>query len=312
VIWLPLAATLLGAAALSSVAVLVSIRVARRLNSYDFPDEARKTQDRPIPRLGGVAVAVAFSILSIASLWGFGGSGSAALSMSILMPALLAALLGYVDDVKHLLPSVRLIGQAVIGLAAWTLGTRIEVLVGVPLFDLVLTVVVIMVVVNGINLLDNTDGLAGASVLVSALGAGIIAVIFGQELVSVLGFALVGVCLGFLWHNWFPARVYLGDSGAYFLGFLLAVLVIRLRPESLSREAGIAIAILLLALPIVDTFYVIVSRLRQGIHPFTAGRDHLSHQLQGAGLSVPKSVAVLQAFSLLSVVGAVMLGIASV
>ena len=148
--------------------------------------------------------------------------------------------------------------------------------------------------VNGINLLDNSDGLAGATVLVSALGASIIAIVFGQLFNSLLGLALVGVCVGYLWHNWHPATVYMGDSGAYFLGFLLATLVIRLRPDSMQPMWGALIALLLVALPIVDTTYVVVKRLRAGIHPFTAGRDHLSHVLQDRGRSVPGSVLLLQ------------------
>jgi len=139
------------------------------------------------------------------------------------------------------------------------------------------------------------------------IGAAVIAAMFGQNLVWVLALALGGAALGFLVHNWFPARVYMGDAGAYFLGFLLAVLTVRLRPDQASSIEGIAIAVLLVLLPIVDTTYVVIQRLRRGVHPFTAGRDHLSHVLQGVGLSVPQSVLALQALLLISVGGAVTL-----
>jgi UDP-GlcNAc:undecaprenyl-phosphate GlcNAc-1-phosphate transferase len=180
-----------------------------------------------------------------------------------------------------------------LAVVAFALGSRVA-LTGILWVDAAITVFWFMAVVNGINLLDNSDGLAGSTVLVSSLGASIIAVLFGQQLVSLLGFALVGVCIGFLWHNWYPAKVYLGDSGAYFLGFLLATLVLRLRPESVSQLAGVAIALLLVALPLLDTSYVVIKRLRAGVHPFTAGRDHLSHVLQDRGRSVPASVLSLQ------------------
>lgn len=284
----------MGASALLSAgAVYVSIGLAMRFDLRDHPDGGRKNQAAPIPKLGGVAVAAAFTVCTLAVLVLFGRTGEAALAAGVLIPALLAALVGYADDLRHLNPLVRLALQGLLGLLAWLMGTRVE-LTSILGVDLVITVLWFMVIVNGINLLDNSDGLAGGTVLVSALGASFIAVLFGQELVSLLGFALVGVCIGFLWHNWYPAKVYMGDSGAYFLGFLLAALVLRLRPEPVSPLAGAAIAILLVALPLIDTSYVVLKRIRAGIHPFTAGRDHLSHVLQDGGRSVPASVLTLQ------------------
>jgi UDP-GlcNAc:undecaprenyl-phosphate GlcNAc-1-phosphate transferase len=302
-------AVVVGAAVLSGLTVYASIQVAHRLGIHDHPDGGRKIQDRPIPKLGGLAVALAFSLSAVAVLLLAGRPDAAGLAVGVLLPALLAAAVGYADDLRHLRPRVRLALQAALGLLAWILGTRIE-LTGVLAVDLVLTLVWFMVVVNGINLLDNSDGLAGSTVLLSSLGASLIAVMFGQELVSLLGFALVGVCIGYLWHNWHPARVYMGDSGAYFLGFLLASLVIRLRPESVPQATGAIIAILLVALPLLDTGYVVVKRLRAGIHPFTAGRDHLAHVLQGQGRSVPTSVIALQ--SVLAVTTLLAVGIAAV
>jgi UDP-GlcNAc:undecaprenyl-phosphate GlcNAc-1-phosphate transferase len=158
-------------------------------------------------------------------------------------------------------------------------------------------------------LLDNSDGLAGSAVMIGSIGAVIIAVAYGQSMVSLLGTALVGVTIGFLWHNWFPAKVYLGDAGAYFLGSLLALLIVRLRPMDAPGLIGVLIAVLLVLLPVTDTSFVVINRLRQGIHPFTAGRDHLSHQLQGRGASVPVSVFALQAISLTGAAAAVVLAL---
>jgi UDP-GlcNAc:undecaprenyl-phosphate/decaprenyl-phosphate GlcNAc-1-phosphate transferase len=153
--------------------------------------------------------------------------------------------------------------------------------------------------------------LAASTVLVSAVGASIIALLFNQQLVSLMAIALAGVAAGFLFHNWFPARVYMGDSGAYFLGFLLAILAVRLRPEGVPSWAGIAIALLLVALPIIDTFYVVSKRVMNGIHPFTAGRDHLSHRLQDKGRTVPGSVLLLQGVSIVGASGAVLIALVS-
>jgi UDP-GlcNAc:undecaprenyl-phosphate GlcNAc-1-phosphate transferase len=143
--------------------------------------------------------------------------------------------------------------------------------------------------------------------LASSIGAGVIAVINGQKIISLMAFSITGLAIGFLWHNWYPARVYMGDSGAYFLGFLLAVLAIRLRPVDSPQAIGVVIAILLLLLPLVDTTYVVISRLRRGVPPFTAGRDHLSHVLQNRGASVPVSVLALMGLPVASSAAAVVL-----
>lgn len=291
-------AVLIGGVLISSVTVWFSIGLADKFGVHDHPDHNRKNQDRPIPKLGGLAVAFAFSLVTLVGLLVSGNSDLISLALTVIVPALLAAIIGYIDDLRHLPPILRLTLQAVLGVVAWLLGTRAEV-TGFSLIDLVVTVLFIMVVVNGINLLDNSDGLAGSTVLVSALGASAIAILFGQELVSLLGFALVGVCIGFLWHNWHPARVYLGDSGAYFLGFLLASLIIRLSPISVPRLTGVVIALLLVALPLLDTLFVVIRRVNSGIHPFTAGRDHLSHQLQSRGLSTQTSVLALQSVAVI-------------
>lgn len=297
---------IVGSALLSGSFVAASIRVAHHYGYYDHPDGERKTQEQPIPKLGGAAVAVAFSIATVAVLLASNRPRESCLALGAVVPALGAAVVGYADDRRNLNPYLRLVLQASLALLAWALGTRVYV-TGFVWLDAAILVLWILVVVNGMNLLDNSDGLAGSTILVSALGASIIAVMYGQILVSLLGFALVGVCIGFLWHNWFPARVYMGDSGAYFLALLLALLTIRLKPAEAPAGIGILIAVLLVLLPIVDTAYVTIKRLRAGIHPFTAGRDHLSHVIQASGASVPTSVAVLQVLLVVSVIAALVL-----
>lgn len=290
VVW---AGVLVGAAVLSGLAVAVSIRIADRAGLLDHPDGARKVQERPMPRLGGVAVAIAFSFAAVGVLLFAGLADTVGVAAAVLLPALVAAFIGLVDDARTIQPLLRLILQAGIGVLAWVFGTRVEV-IGIAWLDLLFTVLWFMLLINGINLLDNSDGLAATTVLVSALGASVIAFMFGQHLISLLGLALVGVCLGYLWHNWYPARVYMGDSGAYFLGTMLASLIIGLRPSTVSPGIGVVLALLLAALPILDTSYVVSKRLRAGIHPFTAGRDHLAHVLQDGGRSVAGSVLTLQ------------------
>ena len=301
--WIFLLAAFLSAAVLSAVTVALSIRIAHRVGALDYPDSARKLQERPIPRLGGIAVALSFSLVTLVALAIGSQPRNAVLAASVLIPALAMAVLGFVDDRRHVRPVTRLSFQVLAALMAWFLGTTV-VLTGISWLDLLIFVLWVVVIINGVNLLDNSDGLAGSTVLVAALGATAIAAAGGQELVSVLGASLAGVALGFLWHNWAPARVYLGDSGAYFLGFLVAVLAVRLRPETLTVPWSILVPLLLLALPLVDTAFVVARRLLSGIHPFTAGRDHLSHELQRLGLGTGRAVLVLQIGAIIGAFGA--------
>lgn len=306
--WWILGGALVAGFVISLVSVAASIKLAHRFDILDYPDSERKVQIQPIPKLGGLAVAIAFTLISIVVLLVVDIPGELRLASSALIPALFAGLVGYLDDRHHLNPYLRLFLQGVTGVLVWWLGSQVDVF-DVTWLNAVLVVIFVMVLINGLNLLDNSDGLAGSTVIVSGLGASIIAIISGQELVSVLGLALVGVTLGFLRYNWFPARVYLGDSGAYFLATLLAVLIIRMRPESVDSRIAIIIVLLLVVLPVVDTSYVFVKRLRSGIHPFTAGRDHLSHQLQAKGKEVSTSVVTLQLLSVVGAVGAVLLAL---
>jgi len=302
------AAVLIGSGVLSWVIVTLSIRLAHRLEVFDHPDGGRKTQARPIPKLGGLAVALAFTAVMLAGVLVTDRLGFV-LGLGVLVPALAAAVIGFMDDRSHLNPYVRLVLQAGVGLLAWLLGTRIA-LSGNEVVDAILLILWIMVIINGTNLLDNSDGLAASTVLIMSVGAAIVAAIYGQALVSLMGIAMVGVSVGYLWHNWFPAKVYMGDAGAYFLGTLVAIMAVRLKPEGVPPAIGVLIVVLLVLLPLVDTTYVVIKRLRRGVHPFTAGRDHLSHVLQGQGLSVPLSVVTLQGISIVGVAAAVVLAYA--
>ena len=295
-----------GSAILSLGSVAVSIRIAHKVGAVDRPDSERKIQEHPIPKLGGVAVALTLLIVVVIALALLNRTDDIPLALSVLAPALGVAILGYIDDIRDINPWVRLGSQAGLALIAWSLGTQVNVF-GIPFLDAAIVVIWIVAIINGLNLLDNSDGLAGSTVLVSSLGAGIIALINGQNIVSLMAFSIAGIAVGFLWHNWYPARVYMGDAGAYFLGFLLAVLTIRLRPIEAPQAIGVLIAILLMLLPIVDTSYVVISRLRRGVHPFTTGRDHLSHVLQARGASVPVSVIILMATLVLSTTAAIVL-----
>ncbi len=304
-------AAFVGAAVISTILVWWSIRIAHRTGMVDGPDGGRKQQERPIPKIGGIAVAVTFTVVFFAAVAISGDLSELQLLASVLIPALLVAALGFVDDIRALNPWIRLAGQTALALVVWFTGTQVQ-FTGVEILDLAITVLWIVGLTNAMNLLDNSDGLAASTTLVAAIGTGIIAALYGQYFVAGLSFALAGIALGFLWHNWAPATVYLGDAGAYFLGFLIAIVTLRLRPVGINLPWSAAIPLLLVAVPILDTAFVVVRRIFEGKHPFTPGRDHLAHVLMDRKLGVRTSVGVLQGVLVLTVSAAVLIAVISV
>jgi len=295
-----------GSGVLSALLVQASIWLAQWSGLTDGPDGGRKQQDRPIPKLGGIAVAMAFTLVFLTAVGVSGEITAFQLLASVLLPALIVAGLGFIDDIRTLNPWLRLPAQTLLALLVWWTGTQVG-FTGNTVVDAVITVLWIVGLTNAMNLLDNSDGLAASTTLVAAFGTGIVAVIYGQYFVGALSFALAGTAAGFLWHNWAPASVYLGDAGAYFLGFLLAIVTLRLRPVGVALPWSALIPVLLVFVPILDTAFVVVRRLVERRHPFTPGRDHLSHVLMGRGLSVRQSVGALQVVLVVSVAAAVAL-----
>lgn len=304
-------AAFLGSVVLSTLLVWGSIIVAHRTGLVDSPDGQRKQQEHPIPKIGGIAVALTFSVVFFAAVAISGDVSELGLLAGVLLPALGVAALGFIDDVRALNPWIRLVIQVILALVVWATGTQVN-FTSITAIDIAITVLWIVGLTNAMNLLDNSDGLAASTTLVAALGTGAIAALYGQYFVAGLSFALAGIAVGFLWHNWSPARVYLGDAGAYFLGFLLAIVTLRLRPVGINLPWSALIPILLVLVPVVDTAFVVVRRVWERRHPFTAGRDHLSHVLMDRGLSVRAAVGVLQAALLVSVSAAVVIALAAV
>jgi UDP-GlcNAc:undecaprenyl-phosphate GlcNAc-1-phosphate transferase len=196
--------------------------------------------------------------------------------------------MGLIDDIRGLPALPRLISQTVVAiLAAVFLLNRnfIAAPFGNELINDIINVVWIVAICNSINFFDNLDGGAAGSVAVSTLGIFLIAFNQGQELISALAVVTCGATVGFLLWNKSPAKIYMGDAGALFLGVLVGVLTIRLNPGISPQFNSMAILPILLAVPILDTCIAVFSRLRRGISPFTGGKDHLSHRLMRKGLS---------------------------
>jgi len=253
-------------------------RLALRLALVDMP-AARKDHASPVPLLGGVAIyaAVVVSLLlypSRSELVQLGG---------ILVGATWISLWGLWDDQRPLPAMVKLASQLVA--VAVLLASGVQVLLDVPMeFNLAITALWVVGITNAFNLLDNMDGLAGGVGAVAAACFTLMAATNGQFLVGALAVALLGACLGFLIHNFNPAKIFMGDSGSLFLGFLLAALGIKLRfPDNVATVTWM-VPVLVLGVAVFDTTLVVVSRLRRRTNPFTTpGRDHLSHRLVALG-----------------------------
>jgi UDP-GlcNAc:undecaprenyl-phosphate GlcNAc-1-phosphate transferase len=262
--------------------------LAPRMGVMDQP-EARKIHHRPVPRMGGVAIylAVIAVALVLGERYNFAQFGS------ILVGATGVSFMGLIDDRWGLRPLVKLIGQTLAALLLHASGIYVA-LFHQPVLDLVTTVFWIGYITNAVNFLDNMDGLAGGVSAIAAAFFALMCSFSGQYLVGALSVALLGACLGFLFYNLNPANIFMGDSGALFLGFILAATGIKLRfPENVNFVTWM-VPVLVMGLPIFDTTLVIISRLRRRLNPATTpGRDHVSHRLVAAGMTQREAVLTL-------------------
>jgi UDP-GlcNAc:undecaprenyl-phosphate GlcNAc-1-phosphate transferase len=268
--------------------------LAIRLGAMDAPNLARKTQATPVPYLGGVAIALGITITTLAAVF-VGGNKSGEnvsqlkdLALTVLLPALLLGAMGLIDDLRSLSPWPRLITQSVVGsIVAFIIvqGGTVGTPFGTSTLNTAVTIFWIVGICNSINFFDNLDGAASGAVAIAALGVFLIAFDRGQELVSALSIVTSGATIGFLMWNKSPAKIYMGDAGALFLGVIISVATIRLNPGITPTWKSLTIPVILLAVPLLDTCVAVFSRLARGLSPLTGGKDHLSHRLVRAGLS---------------------------
>jgi UDP-GlcNAc:undecaprenyl-phosphate GlcNAc-1-phosphate transferase len=264
--------------------------LAPHVGVIDHPN-ARKVHARPMPRLGGAAIFLAFML----ALLVFENRFNFQQFASILIGASFVSFLGIWDDRWGLRPALKLIGQI--------LGALILVATGVstalfpwPVVDATLTVLWVVGITNAFNLLDNMDGLSGGVGAVAAAFFTLLAAMSRppQWLVGALAAALFGVCLGFLVYNFNPATIFMGDAGALFIGYMLAAVGIKLRFLGNAPVVTWMIPVLVLGVPIFDTTLVFISRLRRGLNPLTTpGKDHTSHRLVALGFTPREAVLIL-------------------
>jgi len=288
--FLPLVLSFVVALGLTPVVILA----ARRWGMVARPKEDR-WHSRPTALLGGIALFVAFMAGALPFLE-FTNSTTRMRVVGVLVGAALIFVLGLIDDLVQIKPASKLIGQIVAACLLAYCGVYFDIL-GMPLVTIPLTMFFVVGITNAFNLLDNMDGLASGVAAICVL-----AIFFFNRMldnpaaIGVLCLALAGALLGFLVYNFNPARIFMGDSGSMFLGFMLAAVSILGTWEQASNTFLIlAVPVLVLGLPIFDTTFVTVTRRLAGRPVSQGGSDHTSHRLVKLGLSERKAVLILYA-----------------
>jgi UDP-GlcNAc:undecaprenyl-phosphate GlcNAc-1-phosphate transferase len=289
--WWQYLGVFVGSVVLSLFLTPLAIRVATRRQVLDRPGD-HKSHTSPVPYLGGVAIVVAFSAVVVAaSIIDTSSSGTDEL-VKVLGVALGLAAMGLIDDLRKLPALVRLALEIGAGflIVIFDLGVSFT---GSPVFDAVVTVVWVVGLVNAFNMSDNMDGLSAGLATIAASSLFAVAAANGQYLVASLSAALAGCAIGFLRSNVYPARIYMGDAGAYFLGFMIAYLGLKVQFLSSPSNNTFLVPILVVSVVIFDTTLVTFTRLYHGISPLQAGKDHTSHRLVKVGLPIPVAVGLI-------------------
>ena len=305
------AAALLAAAIVALISTPVVRTLAFRVGAVDVPKDARRMHDHPIPRMGGLAIFFGF-ILSVLLFLPLTEQ-----LRGMLLGAVVIVILGIFDDIYALPAKPKFLVQILAALLAVLAGNRIFFLSNINVFSsypywylgwlsIPVSVFWIVGITNAVNLIDGLDGLACGVSTISSMTMLVIALMVSEPDVAVLMAALAGACLGFLPYNLNPARIFMGDTGSTFLGFILAVVSI----QGLFKFYTIisfAVPFLMLGLPIFDTTFAILRRLAKGQSPMTPDRGHIHHRLIDMGFSQKQAVAVLYLISAILGLSAVVL-----
>jgi UDP-GlcNAc:undecaprenyl-phosphate/decaprenyl-phosphate GlcNAc-1-phosphate transferase len=294
--------------AVSTLLGVIFIHLTRGLCfRFGWVKQPRKDRwhNKPIPALGGLAIFLAFCA-TLGLFYPYETNLPLNYS-SLLLGSAVALVLGLVDDLHPLTPLVKLVGQLFAATVIIFLGGNSIQFFPWPIANILLTYFWIIGITNAINLLDNMDGLAGG---VALIASGILGYLFWKadnEFLLLLSLSLSGALVGFLIFNFPPARIFMGDSGSQFIGFLLASLAVARRSQASSVFAVLGVPTLLFLLPILDTTLVTVTRVLRGQSPAQGGTDHTSHRLITFGLSERQAIFVLFGVALIGGISGVAL-----
>lgn len=277
---------------------------AVKLKAVDIPKDGRRMHKRPIPRLGGLAIIFGF----IVAILCFYGKLDRRI-IATLAGAAVIAVMGVIDDIKTLDAKPKFFVQILAALIVVVGGDlRIDVLTNFNFFSanpywvlpdwisIIVTIVWIVFITNAVNFIDGLDGLAAGVSAIMSVSLVFIAVKLGEYPVAVVGTSLMGACFGFLPFNFNPAKIFMGDTGSTFLGFMLATLSIQGVFKSYAI-ISFAVPLLILGLPLFDASFAMLRRISKGQSPMKADRGHLHHRLIDMGFSQKQTVFILYAIS---------------
>jgi UDP-GlcNAc:undecaprenyl-phosphate GlcNAc-1-phosphate transferase len=268
------------------------------------PVYGRHLHTKPLPRLGGIAICVTFMAAALAYIpisKVLHVTVSATSYFGILVPVLLIFLMGAYDDIKPLKPKSKIAVQGSAALILYLAGFGIHYFSSVfarhpvgAAIDLLFTVFWVLLITNAFNLIDGLDGLAAGSALISVVAILVVCLLGHNFLITYLVVVLLGAILGFLPYNFYPASIFMGDSGSLFIGFLLSALAMA-GAQEVTPTSGIAIPILAFGLPILDVTLAVLRRSLRGHPVFRGDTDHIHHKLLRLGLSHRQAVLLLYA-----------------
>ena len=278
-------------------------RFAFKIGAIDIPTDNRRMHKKPTPRIGGLAIIFGFTVATLCfaqpsrQLYG------------TLAGAAIIAVMGVIDDCKNLPAKLKFVIQIIAALVVVFAGDiKIDVFTN-PNFlsdnpywvlpewlSVTLTVIWIVFITNAVNFIDGLDGLAAGVSAIMSISLVFISIRVGEYSIAILGIALMGSCFGFLPFNFNPAKIFMGDTGSTFLGFMLATLSIQGVFKSYA-VISFAVPLLILGLPLFDALFAMIRRILRGQSPMTADRGHLHHRLVDMGFSQKQTVFILYAIS---------------
>ena len=278
-------------------------RFAFKIGAIDIPKDNRRMHKKPTPRIGGLAIIFGFTVATLCfaqpsrQLYG------------TLAGAAIIAVMGVIDDCKNLPAKLKFVIQIIAALVVVFAGDiKIDVFTN-PNFlsdnpywvlpewlSVTLTVIWIVFITNAVNFIDGLDGLAAGVSATMSISLVFISIRVGEYSIAILGIALMGSCFGFLPFNFNPAKIFMGDTGSTFLGFMLATLSIQGVFKSYA-VISFAVPLLILGLPLFDALFAMIRRILRGQSPMTADRGHLHHRLVDMGFSQKQTVFILYAIS---------------
>lgn len=302
---------------ISAIVVLILTPIVRKAGlasgRVDLPGD-RKVHSQPMVRLGGVSIFVGV-LIALLTVWGTGGFiGADGLPLGpdseyavwgVTIGGLAFFLIGLIDDLFGLSAIGRLIVQAIVASVAWKVGVAIHFMtlpmLGLTILpdwiSLIVTIFWLVGMANAINWIDGLDGLAAGVSGIAAILMLVVSLYMGQPAAALIAAALAGGAIAFLKYNFNPAQIFMGDGGAYFIGFTLAGVGVIGLVKSVTTVA-VLLPSLILAVPILDMSTVILLRLRRGLSPFVADKRHLHHRLLNAGFSHRFTVLFIYALAL--------------